>query len=88
MVALALSHARLTKTAEEQLMQYHAFTVHSIRNELIPVEVAEDVLGSLSKAESVDPGQLLRPLNFLRLGVQGAISSLRWEGIPQHAAPS
>jgi len=76
MLALALKYARVSKESQDQLQEYHAFTVHSIRNELLPVQAAQTVLLELTKDASakdrpLNSADLEQPLRFLRLGNEG-----------------
>jgi PAS domain S-box-containing protein len=50
-----------------ELERFHAFTVHSFRNQLLSIGVARDLLGRAAAAD--DPKPLLdKPLQFLRMG--------------------
>jgi signal transduction histidine kinase len=64
MIAMALKHARASMSHHEQLLNYHSFTVHSIRNVLTPVEAAADIL-------SQHPEHIAQALRLLRIGTRG-----------------
>lgn len=68
-LALALQYA--SELAKSQLGQYHSFTVHSIRNELMPIEAAADLLQKSRNRGGVSNDELGRMLSFLQLGTRG-----------------
>jgi hypothetical protein len=70
-LALALKYARVSQDAREQLVEYHHFTVHSMRNEMLPIQGAESFLRELSAQNEENAKQFEKPLRFLRLGGQG-----------------
>ncbi len=72
MLALALQYCRAAKVAQKQIQDYHAFTVHSIRNELMPFEAALELLAkNLVRDGPPNRQELFCALQFLKLGTHG-----------------
>lgn len=96
-LAMALKYARTKELEQNQLNQYHAFTVHSIRNELMPIDNAAHRLRKLrhrNKTTTSSTDELGTVLSFLQRGAEGVnfylnhlLKFLRAEIEPQKLEP-
>lgn len=93
-LAMALKYARTKELEQNQLHQYHAFTVHSIRNELMPIDNAAHCLRKLRGPSGPSSDELGTILSFLQRGTEGVgfylnhlLKFLRAEIEPQKMEP-
>jgi signal transduction histidine kinase len=74
MLAMALKHARAGAEAKEELDKYHGYTVHSMRNELMPVETGLTLIRRLANWDPKEPimsrADLRQPIQLLSMGTQ------------------
>jgi signal transduction histidine kinase len=71
LLAMALSLARANREIQDQMGKYHSFMLRAIRNEIMPIETARDLLVEMEERGHAGKEELAEPLRFLRSGIAG-----------------
>jgi len=70
-LAMALKHARTVIESQERLQHHYGFTVHSIRNEMVPISGGVKLQSDICKEHPELEDKLSHSSRLLKLGIDG-----------------